>query len=83
MDIKALLNSEYGACQNKETRSQILSKIDSLNDIELFIELIKKVELTQFLMFNSVDKKRVAIVKNVLDGLIIDLKLEMRRRETK
>ena len=84
MDIatKLLLNSLYGlkGGGTTSTRTEILSKIDSLNDIELFIELIQKVEETQILIFGTTDKKRVSIVKNVLDGIIIDLKLEQRRR---
>lgn len=84
MDIatKLLLNSLYGlkGGGTTSTRTEILSKIDSLNDIELFIELIQKVEETQILIFGTTDKKRVSIVKNVLDGIIIDLKIEMKRR---
>lgn len=65
------------------TRNEILSKIDSVNDIELFIELLKKIEYTQESMFKNVDKKRITIVRNLLDGIIIDLKIEIMRREGK
>lgn len=65
------------------TRNEILSKIDSINDIELFIELLKKIEYTQESMFKNTDKKRITIVRNLLDGIIIDLKIEIMRREGK
>lgn len=65
------------------TRNEILSKIDSVNDIELFIELLKKIEYTQESMFKNTDKKRITIVRNLLDGIIIDLKIEIMRREGK
>lgn len=65
------------------TRNEILSKIDSINDIELFIELLKKIEYTQESMFKNVDKRRITIVRNLLDGIIIDLKIEIMRREGK
>ena len=65
------------------TRNEILSKIDSINDLELFIELLKKIEYTQESMFKNVDKKRITIVRNLLDGIIIDLKIEIMRREGK
>ena len=65
------------------TRNEILSKIDSVNDIELFIELLKKIEYTQDSMFKNVDKKRITIVHNLIDGIIIDLKIEIMRREGK
>lgn len=65
------------------TRNEILAKIDSVNDIELFIELLKKIEYTQESMFKNTDKKRITIVRNLLDGIIIDLKIEIMRREGK
>ena len=65
------------------TRNEILSKIVSINDIELFIELLKKIEYTQESIFKNVDKKRITIVRNLLDGIIIDLKIEIMRREGK